>query len=108
MTDTPAQPDRRAAQEAWNKSQPNHYAVRDFTVYPADPVTSKEFNAAVLVVTTGRGFVGDSSTQMALAFSERELLGLADEIRRKLRPTSVDRLLDALDGIGDRLDALGS
>lgn len=92
------------AQQAWGTDNHPLAAVKDFAVIPAETITSGNgFNTAALVFATTARFTDEPDSRVALAISERQLLDLADEIQRKLRPTAGDRILDTIDALAEHI-----
>ena len=86
------------AAEIWtDPDQRSAIRLDSVVVIPGDPsTTTRGFSAALLVLS---GHVGDSKQPVTdvVACSEKQLLDLADEIQRRLRPDKLDRILDALE-----------
>ena len=99
----------KTAHQAWGTDNHPLGAVKDFAVIPAEAITSGNgFNTAALVFATAARFADEPDARVALAISERLLLDLADEIRRKLRPAAADRILDAIDALAEHITNNGS
>ena len=86
-----------SAKEIWDDCHLTAIEAKDIMVVPGDPSTVFRGFSAALLVFAGPGSSADDYHTRVIACSEKQLLDLADEIQRRLRPDKLDRVLDALE-----------